>query len=333
MDRQTFYTIHDLLAFRHDRPPAVQRLRDTLDDVLESVRLGHRPEAGGLWEAAEELVEMVGRFRLLQPDDGGTSTLVLNAFSPDDEPAPFCLASHMLNVAVLATHLCSERFDDHQRLLRLALAGLVHDVGMVRLPPALFEREGPLDAEDKALLRQHTAESVALISSWGEPLASLAEIVAQEHERLDGSGYPRGLEGEEVCLEARALGLADSYEALTHHRPYRAAKCAHDVMRSFVAVAAPLFGRELSKLAIRRFSLYPIGSVVEISSQELGVVVGINYHEPMRPLVFIVGSREAWRPAQPRVVDLAEKKLLHVLRALPQPQLNGPVVNRQTASV
>lgn len=323
----TYQTIREYLAFRKETPPELARIRGVLGRLLEGSREGERPDAASLVSAAEEVVALVGRFRQITPEDEAPSLLMLNAFCPDEEGEAFFLEDHLLNTAALCAYLCLERFGAGQRLVGLVLASLVHDVGMTLLPPDIFSaREEPLAEEEREALRRHSIESASLVASWDEPLASLTDIVAQEHERLDGSGYPHGLRGEEICLEARILGLVDTYEAMTHRRPYKDHQSPHDAMRSLLNVAPRLFGREVFRLAVRRFTMYPMGSYVELSSSERGVVVRPNHDDPMRPSVFVVGGRRNWRGTPPRVVDLREQKLLHIVRCLGSPDFDDTVV-------
>jgi HD-GYP domain-containing protein (c-di-GMP phosphodiesterase class II) len=171
------------------------------------------------------------------------------------------------------------------------------------------------------------------VASWGEPFESLANVIAQEHERFDGRGYPLGLQGEDICLEARILGLVDTYEAMTHFRPFKLTHSPHWAMKTILAVTSHLFGPNLLNLIVRRFTLYPIGSVVELSSMEQGVVVGLNHDEPMRPHVYVACGRQGWKSPYPRVVNLKEYPLLHITRSLTLPGTNDPVVQNQAVSL
>jgi HD-GYP domain-containing protein (c-di-GMP phosphodiesterase class II) len=100
------------------------------------------------------------------------------------------------------------------------MAGAIHDIGKISVPAEVLSRPGKLSAIEMELVRQHPQQGYEILkdvqTSW-----PLAEIVYQHHERLDGSGYPRGLKGEEILLEARILGVADVVEAMASYRPYR----------------------------------------------------------------------------------------------------------------
>jgi diguanylate cyclase (GGDEF)-like protein len=101
---------------------------------------------------------------------------------------------------------------------RVALAGVLHDVGKIGVADAVLQKPGPLDEEEWALMRKHPELGARILA--GADLPDLAEWVFAHHEKVDGSGYPLGLRGEEIPLEARILAVADAYEAMTSVRPY-----------------------------------------------------------------------------------------------------------------
>ncbi|MCB7128673.1 MAG: HD domain-containing protein [Candidatus Brocadiales bacterium] len=242
--------------------------------------------------------------------------MMLGAIGPEAGQEPPSLADHLLNVAVLAVRIGYELLGEKDRLVGLALAALVHDVGMCLLPVDLRSKPGPLGPDELELLRQHPILTATLAESWGGPLAPLVGILLQEHEREDGSGYPHDLVGKQISLEAKLLGLGDTYEAMTHNRPYRAGRHPHDVMRDLLSTAHHLFERRLLGALTRQISLYPLGSVVELNSREQGIVVGVNPSTPMRPYLLIISRRDVRSQVVPRLVNLIEEPILHIQRCV-----------------
>lgn len=125
-------------------------------------------------------------------------------------------------LAALAVALAREAGLDGERQHGLRIAALLHDVGNIAVPATILSKPGPLTETELALMRTHVEEGCRLLAEidFGAPIA---DIVYQSHERYDGSGYPRGLKGEEILLEARILGIADTVEAMCSPRPYRPA--------------------------------------------------------------------------------------------------------------
>jgi putative nucleotidyltransferase with HDIG domain len=137
-------------------------------------------------------------------------------------------AGHSAAVAVYARDI-AKRIGlppEHQRLAHLA--GLVHDIGKVGLPPGLLEKPGPLTLEERRIMEEHSAIGERILGKV-EGYTEIANIVRHHHERVDGNGYPDGLGGPEIPLISKIIGVADAYNAMTSGRPYR------DAMPSRVA--------------------------------------------------------------------------------------------------
>jgi HD-GYP domain-containing protein (c-di-GMP phosphodiesterase class II) len=118
---------------------------------------------------------------------------------------------------------------DGRQLENLRLAALIHDVGKISVPAEILSKPGRLTETEFELIKVHAQAGHDVLQSidFESPVATM---VLQHHERLDGSGYPSGLRGEEILLEARALAVADVYEAMTSHRPYRPGLPAEDAV-------------------------------------------------------------------------------------------------------
>jgi diguanylate cyclase (GGDEF)-like protein/putative nucleotidyltransferase with HDIG domain len=129
--------------------------------------------------------------------------------------------SHSIHVAILAVEVARALALGDARLDDLRTAARLHDIGKIAVPDAILQKRGPLDAEEYRLIKTHSVVGAELLASWGLPAA--ASIVRQHHERFDGSGYPAGLAGNEICLEGRIVHAADAYVAMVRDRPYRKA--------------------------------------------------------------------------------------------------------------
>ena len=131
-------------------------------------------------------------------------------------------AGHQRRVAELAVAIAAEMGSSEDELDGLRLAALIHDLGKLVIPAEILTKPGRLSVDEFALIKQHSQAGFDIIRSV-EFERPVAEIVLQHHERPDGSGYPRGLLGDAILPEARAMAVADVYEAMTSHRPYRPA--------------------------------------------------------------------------------------------------------------
>jgi len=147
---------------------------------------------------------------------------------------------HSARVALYSVAIGERLSMPEDRLDRLRRAALLHDIGKVGIPEAILAKHGPLDAHERLIMQAH-AEIGYRITSQVHSLASVAEIVRQHHEWIDGGGYPRRLKGDAILLEARIIGVADAFDTLTSDRPYRKARPVEAALRELHRCAGTQF--------------------------------------------------------------------------------------------
>jgi putative nucleotidyltransferase with HDIG domain len=130
-------------------------------------------------------------------------------------------AGHQRNVSVLSEAIAMELGLDGDRIHSIRMAGLVHDIGKINVPAEILSKPGALGEVEFALIRTHPEIGYEIMKNIELPWR-LADMIRQHHERMDGSGYPDGLKGDDILLEARIIAVADVVEAMSSHRPYRA---------------------------------------------------------------------------------------------------------------
>ena len=159
-------------------------------------------------------------------------------------------AGHQTRVTVLACAMAEEMEMARDSVRALLLAGQVHDLGKLRIPAEILTKPGKLTDIEYRLIQEHPQAGYDLLKGidFGLPVA---EIVYQHQERLDGSGYPRGLRGDEILPEARVLAVADVFEAMSSHRPYRAALGVEAALKELEAGSGTLYGPEAVDACVR----------------------------------------------------------------------------------
>lgn len=222
--------------------------------------------------------------------------------------------SNMVNVSVLAVKLGMGLGYQREALVGLALAGLLHDVGMLQVPGTILDNPGKLSDEDRARIKQHPEASFQLLSKLGSPYTWLAQIAFQEHERWDGQGYPRGLKGDHIDEYARIIGLVDNFEALMNPRPYRKRLLPHEAVRELLVAGKASFPSQIVKAFVQQFALFPLGTRVKLNTGELGVVSKLNQRYPLRPVLLI--DKGGVPGASPRTVDLSVTTLVHIVEVI-----------------
>ena len=226
------------------------------------------------------------------------------------------VVSNMVNVSVLATKLGMGLGYQREALIGLALAGLLHDVGMFQLPESLLLNPGKLSEEDRARIRQHPEIGFQMLSKLGAQYAWLAQVAWQEHERWNGQGYPRGLKSEQIHEYARIIGLVDIFDALMNPRPYRNRLLPHEAIRELLVAEKTAFPNQIIKALIQQFSLFPLGTTVQLNTGEVGVVTQLNPRYPLRPVVSVNQGASGPLAGTTKSVDLSATTLVHIVEVV-----------------
>lgn len=213
-----------------------------------------------------------------------------------------------------------------ERLQLLGIAGLLLNIGKVSLPETILHKKGPLTPEERALARNHVVHSTELVRAGRDLPEGVEAIVAEHHERLDGSGYPRGLSGKEISVDSAIGGLIDTYSALTSLRPYAEQLSPSNALSTLYRLRGTHFSETLVEHFIQCIGIYPVGSAVELNTGEIGVVISQNLMRRLQPRVMLALDRES-RPIPHLILDLmSEPKTpagepYRIVRTLPRDKL------------
>lgn len=158
-------------------------------------------------------------------------------------------AIHALGVANIAEAIAKKLGWPENKVTNIYMAGELHDIGKIAVPMEILSKPTGLNKLEYAIIQEHPQKCFDILSKIKFP-SSLSEAVYQHHERLDGSGYPRGLKGDEVIMEARILAVADVLEAMTFHRPYRAALGLDKAIRELKRGAGEIYDKHIVKVAV-----------------------------------------------------------------------------------
>lgn len=162
-------------------------------------------------------------------------------------------AGHQKRVSILATAIAKEMKLDKKQQERVRIASLIHDIGKIHIPAEILSKPARLRKTEFELLKGHPGLGAEVIKKFSFP-REIAEIVLQHHERLDGSGYPKGLEGEAILLEARILAVADVVEAMVSHRPYRPAHSFDEAVEEISSKKDILYDADVVKACVNVFT-------------------------------------------------------------------------------
>jgi len=218
-------------------------------------------------------------------------------------------AQHGLRVCVLALILGRHLGMPREQLEVLGLGSLLHDVGMVRVPDSILAKSGTLTPEEFSIMQQHVNWGVEILSGGYNVPREALDIVRDHHERYDGSGYLHGLRGDQIGNFATICAITDHYDAVTSDRSYKAAVSAHQVLLNMYEWRNVLFRAEMVEKFIQCLGVYPIGSIVELNSGEIGVVAAINRLQRLKPHVMLVYRADQRPYEEMPVANLANYSL------------------------
>jgi HD-GYP domain-containing protein (c-di-GMP phosphodiesterase class II) len=230
-------------------------------------------------------------------------------------------ACHSLIVAQVIARLAHRHPQLGGRRLEPIAAALIHDVGMLAVPAEILSEPGPLGAEQRRVIEQHTVRGAEIVAKIAPAQAWLARTTADHHERLDGTGYPAGLRNEQIDLLTRLVAVCDVYAAQCAVRSYRAAKQPRTALTDTLLMAEQgLLDRSQAERLLL-LSFYPVGSVVELADGAIGVVVAapltrIDLNTPARPVVALLMDRQGKPLAVPEHLDLAHCEGRSIVRSL-----------------
>ena len=198
------------------------------------------------------------------------------------------LMEHSMNVAILLANFGRYLGLERNVLKELTLGGLLHDVGKIMTPDEVLNKPGKLTDEEFGVMRQHVVHSYDILSNTAGITPTMLEVAANHHERLDGSGYPQRLKGEQLSLYTRMSGIVDVYDAITADRVYKAGMQPTQAFRILLKGINQHFDAELVTKFIKCMGVYPVGTLVQLSNQRLAIVMQRNEQQPLKPVVKVI---------------------------------------------
>ncbi|MEW9857000.1 HD-GYP domain-containing protein [Novosphingobium sp. M1R2S20] len=243
----------------------VNRSRETMRGLLNEARLGKGVRSDAVVSVVEDVTASIeqNRHALLK---------VLRLKTKDEYTY-----LHSVAVCALMVNLARQIGLDDETTAEMGTAGLLHDIGKVKLPDALLNKPGRLTPDEFALVKTHSMQGFQMLQEIdGIPAAAL-DVCQHHHEKIDGTGYPHGLQAEQISLAARMGAICDVYDAVTSSRPYKEAWPPVDAitrMRQWIGH----FDAELLFSFMLSIGVFPVGTIVQLSNDRLGVIIEGGRH-------------------------------------------------------
>ncbi|CAA0125498.1 Cyclic di-GMP phosphodiesterase [Halioglobus japonicus] len=294
---RTLKAYRDDSAWEEEQPRA-QRMLNTLigdiDDIFENVSAGAKLDVIKLRKSVEPLVDSISR----NPD----ACLWVSRLKDHDQYT----YHHALSAAMWAVSLGRQLGLPRRDLRSLAMGCMLMDIGMLRVDRSLLQAERKLTEEETAAVAQHVNHGLDILKECGILNKDVIDIVAHHHERFDGSGYPAGLSRDQIPPFARIAAIVDSYDAITSTRSYAKPISPSDAIKFLYGLRDQDFQAELVEAFIQAVGIYPAGTLVELSSGEVGVVVAEYRTRRLRPKVMLLLDEQKNRLPTAQVIDLQE---------------------------
>ncbi|HSV96852.1 MAG TPA: HD-GYP domain-containing protein [Spirochaetota bacterium] len=226
------------------------------------------------------------------------------------------LVAHSVNVTFYALLVGTALKYTQEKIRELALGTLLIDAGMVKMPAYIAYKQSNLSDHEFNLIKTHPLHGYRLIKQLGKVREKSALVCLQHHEYFDGKGYPRGLKGNQIDEYARIAAIADSYEAQISSRSYREKQSFYHAMKNLLSSGVNRFDPVILRVFLSKMSVYPIGSLVELSDGGVGLVIGSVPRKPLRPIIKLIFDSEKNRLSDLIIINLLDETALFVNRVL-----------------
>ena len=217
--------------------------------------------------------------------------------------------THSMTICVLALAVGRHLGIPQSQLNVLGTAALLQDVGKTRLPALMVKKPSKYTEQEYELSKMHVGASVGLLRDKTGASEAVLDIVAEHHERFDGSGYPRGLRGNTIGMLSTISGMVDTYAAMTSLRPYRTTMTSFESLMRMYDMRNKQFPAAIVEHFIQCIGIFSIGSFVQLDTHEVGIIVARNRIKQLTPRVMIVLDSEGNRAKNLITIDLAKQQL------------------------
>lgn len=223
---------------------------------------------------------------------------------------------HSVNVCILAIITGISMNYNQIQLRDLGIGALLHDLGRIKINRDILQKRDKLSDAEFSTIQKHSTFGYEQLRQSDNVNIISAHVAFQHHERYDGSGYPRGLTGDQIHEYARIVAYCDVYDALTTERPFRKAFTPKEALMSMKDSIGTMFDPKIAAAFFKNIVIFPVGSIVQLNSKEIGVIIKNNKETLNQPSVRIIVDRNGQRVETPFDINLSEKRAYQITRLL-----------------
>lgn len=294
-------TVFNRLQLREDFQEAklqFETAHQSLDRVFDSIKNGMPTDVGTVRKAVNPLIDSVFRNK--------DAVAALVRLKKTSEYRYEHSISMSVWAAILGRHIGLLR----DELEKLVIGCAMCDVGMTKLPESLLSSAEPLTDKQRENIQQHPITGSEMVTHSGGTDFEILAIIENHHERHNGSGYPRGLEGAAIPLLARIAGLVDTYDAMLTPKSYAPSRSSFEAAQELMNTSGELFQESLVEQFVQAIGLYPTGALVELNTGEVAIVVKQNDNRRLKPELVVVLDKDKSPLPTLKLLDLGQTPLV-----------------------
>ncbi len=277
------------------RMEASNTIKETFSEMSQE---GFMNNSHILNKQERKLTDIIKQIMDEMQNNSDTISLLTDIFVTDDY-----IFQHSINVTIYSIAIGMELGLSEKELSEIGTGAMLHDIGKVFIDQDILQKPEALNDEEFQVIKKHTQLGFDFLRKQIDLPLLVAHCAYQHHERLDGSGYPRGIKGDQMHRYAKLISVADVFDAVTSNRVYRDAKLPHEGLEVLYAGAINLFDKEMVEAFKKSVAVYPNGLTVKLSDGRNGIVSKQNKHLCDRPIIRVL--KENAKEVEAYEVDLA----------------------------
>ncbi|MGB2831663.1 MAG: HD-GYP domain-containing protein [Methylotenera sp.] len=277
--------------------PTYDKSQIATREIFEAIASGQKIDLTNVNEALDGMVDSIER----NPD----ALMWLVKLKQTDDYA----YNHALNVSITLMAFASFMSLPKTQIKNLGMAGLLQDIGKGKLPPQLLHKEGKISSAEFSILKKHVDYAIAILRETEDIPESVINVIAEHHERFDGSGYPNELSGTQINMSGQMAGLIDTYCAITTNKVYAKGVYNQVALEKIHKLRDTKFNSALVNQLVQFLGMYPVSSLVELNSGEVGVVIQQNSVRRLLPRVMILLNPDKSKNEFPATINLITSPL------------------------
>ena len=269
--------------------------KDAVVSMFQEVRMGKAISAEAAGELVDEIASSVAR-------NPGALISLARLKTADDYTY-----MHSVAVCALMVVLARQLGLDEKEIRDAGMSGLLHDLGKAMMPMEVRNKPGKLTDEEFRIIKSHPEEGHRLLVEGGTAGATVLDVCLHHHEKIDGSGYPHRLKDEQISVFAKMGAVCDVYDAITSNRPYKSGWDPAESIRKMTEWTNGHFDGRIFQAFVKSIGIYPVGSLVRLSSGRLGVVAEQAEGSLLTPRIKVFFSTKSMAYIPPELIDLSRR--------------------------